>query len=311
MKRIVSLVLTLVVLLFAATAIAQEYAEPTLYNASDVLGLDTIYRLYDHSYYEETSDQPGTVVGMKFTSEVYEKSYKRSINVYLPYGYDENGTERYPVIYFFHGRGCDQDTLLFNPQTKNAFDNMIATGIVEPFILVTPTYYYDVRHNLYDIDLFAKELRTEIMPLVEGTYRTYAETADDEGFRASRTMRAISGFSMGSMTTMSLFDKMVDYSYYFLPFSGAGDWSNVLGVIDGEGPFANDFFIYMACGGEEDGAYEGCVDLVKTMAADTAHFSYGKDMAENNFYFCLSDNIHQDLTSRYYLYNAFVDGLFK
>ena len=311
MKRTVSLLLTMLMLLFTATAIAQEYAEPTLYDASDVLGLKTLYRLYDRSYYEESSDQPGTVISVKYTSEVYDKPYKRTMNVYLPYGYDENGTERYPVIYFFHGRGCDQDTLIGNPQTKNAFDNMIATGIVKPFILVTPTYYYDVRHNLYDIDLFAKELRTEIMPLVEGTYRTYAQTTDDEGFRASRNMRAISGFSMGSMTTMSLFDKMVDYSYYFLPFSGAGDWSNVLNVIDSKGEYVDEFFIYMACGGEEDGAYEGCVNLVKTMAADTAHFSYGQDWVEDNFYFCLSDNIHQDLTSRYYLYNAFVDGLFQ
>jgi len=29
------------------------------------------------------------------------------------------------------------------------------------------------------------------------------------------------------------------------------------------------------------------------------------------FYFLASDNVHQDLTSRYYLYNAFLDGLFK
>ena len=311
MKRIVSLLLTMVLLLSAAAAIAQGYEEPTLYNASDVLGLETLYRLYDRSYYEEPSDQPGTVIKVKYTTEVYDKPYKRSMNVYLPYGYDENGTQQYPVIYFFHGRGCDQDTLIGNPQTKNAFDDMIATGIAQPFILVTPTYYYDVRHNLYDIDLFAKELRTEIMPLVEGTYRTYAQTADDEGFRASRNMRAISGFSMGSMTTMSLFDKMVDYSYYFLPFSGAGDWSNVLNVIDSKGEFADEFFIYMACGGEEDGAYEGCVNLVKTMAADTAHFSYGLDWVEDNLYFCLSDNIHQDLTSRYYFYNAFLDVLFK
>ena len=67
----------------------------------------------------------------------------------------------------------------------------------------------------------------------------------------------------------------------------------------------------MACGGEEDTAFAGCNALAQTLAADTVHFSYGPDRETNNFFYCLSDNIHQDLTSRYYLFNAFLDGLFQ
>ena len=127
----------------------------------------------DREFYEAPCDQPGTVVKMKYNTNMYgEKTYKKTMYVYLPYGYDENGTDRYPVIYFFHGRGCDPTTLLCNPETKNAFDHMISTGVAKPFILVAPTYYYDARHLLYDWEQFPREMREEIMPLVESTYRT-------------------------------------------------------------------------------------------------------------------------------------------
>lgn len=309
MRKILSFALLLALLCGVCGVYAEEtgYQAPTLLDASDLAGVTTHYLLYDRDFYEAPCDQPGTVVKIKYTTSVYDKEYKKFLNVYLPYGYDENDTERYPVIYFFHGRGCDPNTLIGNEATKNAFDHMISTGIAKPFILVTPTYYYGRGTNM-DLEKFVLELRNEIMPLVEGAYRTYAETADEAGFRASRDYRAICGFSMGSMTTWALFPHMLDVSASFLPFSGGtNDLDALRAVID---EVKLPFFIYMACGGVEDTAFEGCVSLARTLAADP-HFSYGPDRAENNFFYCQSDNIHQDLTSRYYLYNAFLDGLFQ
>ena len=308
-KKLLALAAVLVLLCGAYPVLADGYNEPVLLDQSAVLGLDTHYYLYDRNFYETPDDHPGTVVKMKYTTNLYgEKTYKKTMNVYLPYGYDENGTERYPVIYFFHGRGCDPSTLIGNEYTKNAFDHMISTGIAKPFILVAPTYYYDARHLLYDWDLFPKEMREEIMPLVEGTYRTFAETPDESGFRTSRDYRAICGFSLGSMTAWSLFDDMLDVSSYFLPFSGPmQDTDTLLAAVEkADVPF----FVYMACGGPEDLAYENCNALAHQLAADP-HFSYGTDRTQNNFFYCLSDNPHQDLCSRYYLYNAFRDVLFR
>ena len=222
-KKILSFALLLALLCGAWGAYAEEtgFQTPTVLDASNLAGVPTHYLLYDREFYEAPCDQPGTVVKMKYNTNMYgEKTYKKTMYVYLPYGYDENGTDRYPVIYFFHGRGCDPTTLLCNPETKNAFDHMISTGVAKPFILVAPTYYYDARHLLYDWEQFPREMREEIMPLVESTYRTYAETADEAGFRASRDHRAICGFSMGSMTTWALFPHMLDVSASFLPFSG-------------------------------------------------------------------------------------------
>lgn len=263
-------------------------------------------------FFESPDSQPGTLEKTKYTTESYDKPYAKTVNVYLPYGYDENAATRYPIIYFFHGNNCDVDTLLGNESTKNALDHMISSGLVQPFILAAPTYYYDVRRKLADPEQFVQELRTEIMPLVEGKYRTFAETPDEAGFQASRDMRAICGFSRGGMTTWSLFDKMLDMCANYLPFAGSADNVEALQkAVENAKAIEQDFFIYMACGGEEDIAFEGCNSLALTLAADTAHFSYGPDREENNFFYCLSDNIHQDLTTRYYLYNAFQDGLFQ
>ena len=190
MKKIISLALLFCLLCCACLARGEE--APTMLDQSELAGISTHYLLYDRDFYEAPDEHPGTVVKMKYTTNMYDKAYKKYLNVYLPYGYDENGTERYPVIYFYHGRGCNPDTLIGNEATKNAFDHMISSGIVRPFILVTPTYYYG-RGTNYDSEKFVQEFRQEIMPLVEGTYRTYAEIADEAGFQASRDYRAICG----------------------------------------------------------------------------------------------------------------------
>ena len=308
MRRFLPLLLA-TLLLTGVCAIAEEkpYQEHTLLDVSADVGVPTHYYLYDRDYFEAPCDQPGTVIKIKYTTRAYDKDYKKFLNVYLPYGYDENSTERYPVLYFYHGRGCDPDTLIRNDATKNAFDHMIAEGIAKPFILVTATYYYG-RGTNYDPEKFVQEFRTEIMPLVEGAYRTYAETPDEAGFRASREHRAISGFSMGSGVTWSLIDDMLDVSAIFMPFSAAQrNLESLRAALDGKGL---KFFIYMASGGPDDGNYAGYPSLVQAMVADPL-FSYGNDFQENNVFYVASDHIHQDLCSRYYLYNAFLDGLFQ
>ena len=314
MKKIISLALLFSLLCCACLARGEE--APAVLDLSDLAGVPTHYLLYDRELFESPDEHPGQVVKIKYKNDLYEKQFTNYISVYLPYGYDENGSERYPIIYFLHGNGGDSTTLLGNEATVNAFDHMISSGVVRPFILVAPSYYYDQRHKLCDMDIFVKELREELMPMIEGKYRTYAETLNEAGFRASRDYRAICGFSRGSFSTFFLFDKMLDVSRTFLPFSGAiglmGESDTTLdtlrSAIDANGL---DYYIYMACGGTEDLAFEGCAALAREMAADEAYFSYGPDMKKNHFFYCQSDNIHQDLTSRYYLYNAFLDGLFQ
>lgn len=305
MKKLLTLLLAMALLLCAACA------ETVVQVNTELEGHETQYRLYDRETYEEPCEHPGQVVKVKYESHMYgDKAYKRYVNVYLPYGYDENGTERYPVIYFFHGNGCDQTTLIGNPYTVNAFDHMIESGEMPACIIVAPTYFYDVRKNLVDEAGFIREMREEIMPLVESSYRTYAETADEAGFIASRSMRAICGFSRGSGMTWTLMPAMVDYARTFLPFAGAfGDCVQTFKELMASA-YGQDVFVYMASGGPEDLAYTGCVEAAKSILA-VEGVSFGSNFSENNFFYLASDNPHQDLCSRYYLYNAFLDGLFR
>lgn len=311
MKKLICTLLALSALLLSGVASAD-----VVQVNHELEGYETEYRLYDRDTYEQPCDQPGQVVKLKYNTHVYDREYKRYVNVYLPYNYDENGTERYPILYFLHGNGCDQTTLIGNPYTVNAFDHMIKNGDMPPCIIVAPTYFYDVRKNLVDEEKFVQEMREEIMPLVESTYRTYAETTDEAGFIASRHQRAICGFSRGSYMTWSLLGSMHDYARTFLPFAGAftkmeSGEINLMDNYDKAVAAENgDLFVYMASGGPDDQAYEGCVALAKEFLQKDG-VVFGNNFQEDNFFYLASDNPHQDLCSRYYLYNAFLDGLFR
>lgn len=51
--------------------------------------------------------------------------------------------------------------------------------------------------------------------------------------------------------------------------------------------------------------------LVNGALKDTEHFSYGLNPGENNIFYCLSQELHQTLIGRFYLYNAFCDVLWR
>ena len=92
MKKIISLALLFCLLCCACLARGEE--APTMLDQSELAGISTHYLLYDRDFYEAPDEHPGTVVKMKYTTNMYDKAYKKYLNVYLPYGYDENGTER-------------------------------------------------------------------------------------------------------------------------------------------------------------------------------------------------------------------------
>ncbi len=315
MRKIVSLLAVLVLLTGFGTGYAQERTAPedlSVYTTTDVVNAETTYKRYDMTFYEEPSTQPGTIVKLDYTTDVYGDTLNTWANVYLPYGYDENGTQRYNIIYFTHGTNETQDSLLGDERVKNALDNMIEVGVAEPFIMVCPTYYYDYETRGTDHQTFIQEVRKDLMPAVESKYRTYAETVDDAGFIASREHRAFSGYSQGGAVMWTLFTDMLDRAKWFLPFSGSfgSVYDDIKTTLAKYPQYADDFFVYLACGGKRDMAYENGNELINALLADDM-FSYGLDPANNNLYYCLSKQIHQTLMSRYYFYNAFVDVLFK
>ena len=323
MKKIIALLIALSLLLTAGFALAEGRTPPEdkkVITTDDVVGVETVFRKYDNKFYEAASEQPGTVVRLDYTTDAYGAEQPGWVNVYLPYGYDENGAERYDIVYFLHGTNETQDSLIGDEKVKNAIDNMIEVGIVKPFIMVFPTYYYDYETRAIDMTAFStKEMRNDIMPLVESTYRTYAETTDDAGFIASREHRAFSGYSRGCYACFHQFFNNLDRAFWFMPFSAniSGPEEMTLGMPVEEQmqllkdtfarfpDYKDSFYIYAACGGKRDDMYTVMADLITAMIADTEDFSFGLDPAENNLYYSISNEIHQTLMARFYLYNAF------
>jgi S-formylglutathione hydrolase FrmB len=111
--------------------------------------------------------------------------------VYLPAGYDSGAAkdpaQKYPVLYFLHGLGDNEQTL-FNSGGWTMFDDLRREHKMGEFLIVAPeggrTFYINsadgsVRYS----DFFLQEF----IPLIETKYR----------ISKGRNNRAISGISMG------------------------------------------------------------------------------------------------------------------
>ena len=185
--------------------------------------------------YKKECDQQGAIEELEYETPDYvtgsDKKFTKHLWVYTPYGYDEN--KQYDILYLMHGGGESEIYWIagerWGPTTRNVIDNMIKNGDCEPFIIVTPTFYppegdFENPEGAQKLtEVFAEELRNEVVPLVESKYLTYADKdVSDAGLIASRDHRAFAGFSMGSMTSIhSALMKNVDIFSWVGSFSGA------------------------------------------------------------------------------------------
>ncbi len=170
--------------------------------------------------------QAGTLEELTYETRAYATD-KRPVTkralVYLPYGYDAN--KSYNILYLMHGTGDDEEFWLrTHGYNKIMLDRLIDQGEIDPLIVVTPTFYVEDDGKDSSLDIltfsFRDELRNDLMPAVESKYATWAETADDAGFAASRDHRAFAGLSRGAVTTAnSVLCGCLDYFSYFGLFS--------------------------------------------------------------------------------------------
>ena len=125
----------------------------------------------------------------------------RELNVYVPPGYDETPTRRYPVLYLLHGFANDHHSWHRYGRANDILDNLIARGDISPFIVVMPLGYGGAHVNGDgtgipasnagamggDAALYERDLLEDVIPMIDRRYRTLAD----------RRKRAIVGFSMG------------------------------------------------------------------------------------------------------------------
>jgi enterochelin esterase-like enzyme len=273
--------------------------------------------------YYQAADQQGTLV--ELTYNTYEsKSYeqkskeltKRAI-VYLPYGYSEE--KKYNVFYLMHGGWSNETTNLGTPNNPNSFKNVIdhaiENGEVEPLIIVSPTYNNESPEDSADYTLafytltvnYHNELVNDLIPAVEGTYSTYAESTSPEDIKNSRDHRAFGGFSMGSVATWYTFVNCLDQFRYFLPMSGAMDYEgdDVDAAFTASGHSPDDFFIY-AITGTEDFEYGHLTRQIEGMLGMPSGNFISTDSEESgNIAFRIKDGYsHDGRAAMEYTYNG-------
>lgn len=110
----------------------------------------------------------GRLVDFEWESKALEGK-SRGAQIYLPAGYDADSERRYQVAYINGGKD-----MLENGQGKNALDNLLGTS-VEPLIVVfiLPDAE-NPRQDQRQADAYMQMVVEELVPHVDGTYRTQA-----------------------------------------------------------------------------------------------------------------------------------------
>lgn len=133
-------------------------------------------------------------------------------NVWLPPGY-ENSRDRYPVLYFLHGAGGNENSDAGG--VAALLRGLIREKKISPVICVFPNgalrsgYRDHPDHRIMVETMIVKEL----VPLIDETYRTIP----------TRENRAIFGFSMGGGGAVRYAVKYPDL------FAAAGAWGGAFG----------------------------------------------------------------------------------
>jgi S-formylglutathione hydrolase FrmB len=114
--------------------------------------------------------------------------------VILPASYDTEKTRRYPILYFFHGLG-DNDQMFIHTGGFNLVEDLWERKQLGEFLIATPdagaTFYINSHDGKARYEDF---LVQEFLPRIEARYHV----------KAGRANRAVSGVSMGGYGALHL-----------------------------------------------------------------------------------------------------------
>ncbi len=114
--------------------------------------------------------------------------------VYVPAGYEEDPTRRYPVLYLQHGHGENEMVWFHQGKMNLLYDALIAEGRAVPALVVmcNGMYYQEDGTGItLDTQMLSRLLLEEVIPYVDSHYRTIPDKAH----------RGMAGLSMGSAQT--------------------------------------------------------------------------------------------------------------
>src|SRR5680860_615253 len=180
----------------------------------------------------------GNVQQILFPSKSTDTS--RRAFVYTPPGYEQNQSERYPVLYLQHGWGEDETAWTNQGHANLIMDNLIAEGKSKAFIIVMT---YGMTNEIkfgglrnFDITPFQTVMVDELIPYVDQNFRT----------KADKSHRAMAGLSMGGMETKQItLNKPNVFSYYGLLSGGTYAPEDIKNKSDVD-------LIFISCGSKEN-----------------------------------------------------------
>lgn len=144
------------------------------------------------AYYDAHNVPHGNVTRHIYHSDV--TGGERELYVYTPPGYDPS--KKYPVLYLLGGSGELPSNWVYDGRVNLIMDNLLAEGKALPMLIAIPNnqviHRNHPKHTELTFDIFEKELRNHVIPVVE---KAYSVQQDPRG-------RAISGLSMGGRHSM-------------------------------------------------------------------------------------------------------------
>jgi pimeloyl-ACP methyl ester carboxylesterase len=151
----------------------------------------------------------------------------RSVQVYLPPGYDPELSGGYPVVYFLHGMNGNHQSPWYEVVNSQA-NSLITAGLIEPMILVKPdgsTPFLTVE-GFFDFGgsgWLDSELYGDFETYVVFDVPNYIEATYNASLQAER--RAIMGHSMGAYGAMNAALKHPERYHAVASLSGPLDFA--------------------------------------------------------------------------------------
>lgn len=275
----------------------------------------------EDSLLEERRDEKGMVEEFSYVTKDYVdstgKTEVKKCNVYLPYGYDSK--VKYDILYLIHGTDRQDvnhiDTWLETIHARVLLDNMIAKNLIDPLIVVCPTFYSyglfgdddmkDVK-DMSEVKMksnqnFIQELRNDILPNVEARYSTYSDGVEEKNFQDSRDHRAIAGLSNGGrLTLIAGMINSFDYFSYFGCYSSFVDASDIIDALNQDKMRGYSLNYMLNADGIFDFAYNGHKKMVDCLYQEGSRW-FSKDNTE---YVKIRMGYHSERSWRVSLYDS-------
>lgn len=202
----------------------------------------------------------------------------RQFYIYTPPAYDSAVNESYPVLYILHGGGEDERGWAMQGKTDLILDNLIAAKKAKPMLIVMMDGNMSgggiAGFGEKSLQLFEKELKEAVMPVVEKNYR----------IAKGSNNTALAGLSMGGLQTLYAGIRNTDMFAYLGVFS-SGWWANQPALSGPQYEFmksnvstinGNLKSFWIAMGGREDIAYANCKVMLSRFDEMNIKYQYSE-----------------------------------